>query len=408
MWGISVPAPQTPPPVAPAPKTPAQTPTPVAPPTRQPEPVLELAEAPPTQDHVTPPPVSLPPVNAGPSQDPGRRRTLPPGAALDQVSLRDNVPGATASSGDGLVFEIPIDLDDLDGEFDGIQVEEDGPQTGEVLARTPLFSDLSAASMGRIIGACELVELGQGETLFREGDVGTELFVVADGEVAVVSEGPPRMQLSTLAENDFFGEVAVVTNQPRNATIEATQPTTLLSIERDTFGDLIDEEPGVLPVLLRFLRDRLVDKLVKTSALFAPFGGVERDHLASRFRFLEVESDAVLIEQGSRSDGLYVILAGQAEVQRNDGDDTRRLATIGPGDLAGEMSLIANADAVATVRTTSKSLMLQMPAETFREVIMTHPQVLMFIGDIAEERQRKVDGIAKGDADYVELSLDLI
>jgi CRP-like cAMP-binding protein len=72
------------------------------------------------------------------------------------------------------------------------------------------------------------------------------------------------------------------------------------------------------------------------------------------------------------------------------------------------MSLLTQEPAVATVRATGKSFALELPARAFREVIMTHPQVLMFVGDVADARRRQNAAIVGGEVDYSEGHLDLV
>jgi len=375
---------------------------------------------------------------------------MAPGAALDSISLADIVPEsrevANAHGVPSGIFEIPIDEDDIiledagpaleiddgthgsldeafaaavDGnEFagpDDIALEidslDEGTDVGEaarsVLPKTPLFSDLSPAALQRIIGGVELVELSQGEAVFSQGDVADAFYVVSEGAVAAIDEGPPRVQLGTIEEGQFFGEIGVVTDQPRGATVEAVRATELLKIQRDVVSDLVSTQPGALKVMLRFLRDRLIDNLVRTSPLFEPFQGAERAMLASRFKFLEVDAGAELVEQGQRAAGLYVLLTGRAEVIRDTDGTGERLATLGPGDIFGEMSLLSGEPAVANVRAVSKCFVLELPGDVFREVIMTHPQVLMFVGDLADQRRRQNESIVSGDEDYAEGHLDL-
>jgi cAMP-dependent protein kinase regulator len=340
-----------------------------------------------------------------------RTRTLPSGAAIEEISLARSVPGsvsvpdlAAGEDSTDKAFEIPIELDfDEDRE-----VESDSQEAREALEETPLFSELPPPVLHALIPKVRLVELEAGDVLFKQGDAGSELFVVAEGEVAVVDEGPPRVHLTKLGEGEFFGEVSLVTSQPRNATIEATETTEVLGISREVVSDLVEQEPAVLKVMLRFLRDRLINNLVRSNSLFQPFAAGERESLASKFRFLEVEAGTVMIMQGHQSRGLYVLLAGSAEVVRHDDGDTRRLATLGPGELAGEMSLLANSEAIATVKTTAKTRALEMSSSTFREVIMTHPQVLMYVSEIAEERQRAFEQIVNGVAEYQSSKIELV
>jgi len=338
-----------------------------------------------------------------------KRETLPPGAALEEISLHEAVPGSIELSDEGAgeqtgkIYEIPITLDE---ELEALMVEE--PDAGDALKRTPLFSDLPPAALHALISKVELVELARGDVLFRQGDDGRELFVIAEGEVAVVDEGPPRVHLTTLGEGAFFGEVALATSQRRTATIEATEPTQLLRLSREAVSELIEQEPSVLTVMLKFLRDRLLDNLVRSNPLFVPFGEGERETLAAKFRFLEVERDTVLVMQGHRAKGMYILLAGAAEVVRHDDRGTRRLATLGCGDLAGEMSLLANTEAIATVKTTAKTLALELPSSVFREVIMTHPQVLMYVSDVAEQRRKQFEQIIDGEADFESGRIELV
>jgi CRP-like cAMP-binding protein len=155
--------------------------------------------------------------------------------------------------------------------------------------------------------------------------------------------------------------------------------------------ELIDTEPSFLKILLRFLRFRLVAPLLESSPLFAPFSTEERRAMAKRFQFLELESGAVLIEEGKRASGLFVLLSGEAEVSRGQGES---LATLRPGDVFGEMSLLTNEPAVGTVRTTKKSFALEMPAARFTETVMMNPQVLMYVSELADQRRRANEAAA--------------
>ncbi|MBL8625588.1 MAG: cyclic nucleotide-binding domain-containing protein [Myxococcales bacterium] len=254
----------------------------------------------------------------------------------------------------------------------------------KALTATPLFASLSAGALESMIDHLALVDLVAGDTLFRQGDAGTTLYVVVDGEVAVISEGPPRIEVSRLGPGAFFGEVALVTEQPRSATIEATTTTQLLAIDRDVIGALVADHAEVLPVILRFLRERLVDRLVQTHPLFAPFADADRRDLIARWKFLEIEPGTTITAAGTKAPGLYALLAGQVDVLA----DGAPVAALGPGEMFGETSLLTGQPDRVTVRSRAKCLALCLPAADFREVIMTHPQVLSYIGELVEERER--------------------
>jgi CRP-like cAMP-binding protein len=344
------------------------------------------------------------------------RRTIPPGAPLDQVNLGQVVPGARQGVNergeDSGVFEIPIDEDsgvilieetDLLEDIEIIQEEERLSEGAKrALHDTPLLSSLGPDAMQRLIDKVELVQLEPGQVLFRQGDAGDALYVVAEGSVSVISEGLPRVTHDNLGEGEFFGEIAVVTDEPRSATIEAHAQTgaQLLAIAREVISDLVEEEPAVLQALLRFLRDRLVDTLVASSPLFAPFLGEERSELAARFRFLEAQAGAVILQQGVKASGFFIVLAGQLDAIYRDASRERVIGQLRPGDVCGEMSLLSHAPAEATMRAVTKSFLLELPAAVFREVIMTHPQVLMIVSDLADSRRQVLQRVLAGQGEY--------
>jgi CRP-like cAMP-binding protein len=378
---------------------------------------------------------------------------LPPGAPLDQVPLGEVMPGARPRQRDdgssaGIVI-IPLD-DDVSGvasseDLPALTIEDrsvpydatvDPPMVLEpdvdvateelslddlvdvaelpvpravsvaarrALAETPLLSGLPGGALESLMARSEVIPLTAGQILFREGDRGDALYVLTEGQVAVFAEGPPRIEFARLAAGAFFGEIALLTEQPRSATIAAIGPSEVLEIDRHAVGQLLQEFPDLLPMVLRFVRGRLIDRLLRTSPMFAPMPDTDRATLAARFDFLEIDPGAVLVAEGTRGDGLYVLLAGRAEIVRAG----RVVAKLRPGDLAGTTPLIDAEPALATVRATTKCLALQLAAPAFREVIMTHPHVLEFVGDQLDRRRREAAGMAERDS-ATDLHLDLV
>jgi cAMP-dependent protein kinase regulator len=359
---------------------------------------------------------------------------IPRGAGLDAVPLAEVVPGAQPLlDADGTPsgrHVIPIDedveeleelelemiADDFSSKHTAIDLaiaaaepELDvppppahaSPTARRALLATPLLADLPPKALETLIHRLRLIDLPPGEVVFREGDAGDCLYVVTEGEVVV--ESAAAGELAWLGPGSFFGEIALVTDLPRSATVRAgAGPALLLAIDRDVVRDLIADHPSVLAVILRFLRERLVAKVTRTSELFRPFDDVERMALTSRFELVEVAPGAPLIVQGQRADGLYVTLAGKVEVWR-DGSPTA-VATLGAGEVFGEMSLLAGGGSTAHCRAATRVLALRMPVRVFQEVIMTHPLVLQYVGELAERRKPAEEG----GGEFVDLHLDLI
>ncbi len=86
----------------------------------------------------------------------------------------------------------------------------------------------------------------------------------------------------------------------------------------------------------------------------------------------------------SRPDGLYIVLAGKFAVKSNGA----QVATVGPGELLGETALLSGGVFKSEVVALGKSLALCLPAPEFRELIMTHPHLLEYIGEQAEHSRK--------------------
>jgi CRP-like cAMP-binding protein len=355
-----------------------------------------------------PPPPPLPPLPGVQTQ--ARSSAWKPGEALTYADVNKLVPGSgpmmEAERVHEGVYELELDEVDVVEISDATEEEPEGTQTPiaraqEALERTPLFSDIHPDNLAHFIKQVELIHCQADEVVFRAGDRADGLYVIVEGSVTIWSSTEPPLQLNHLSEGEFFGEIALLTDQPRHATVRAEHGCLLVKMTRATMAEWMNVEPDLVKIMLRFVRERLVDALVITNPLLAPYMGVERRELAERFRFLEIEQGAVLIEQGDRAEGLFVLMTGQAEVVlEGDGAPQRRLALLESGEIFGEMSLLSQQPAVATVRALSKCFALRMPAKDFREVIMTHPRVLMFVGELAEQRERENQEISSGKANF--------
>jgi CRP-like cAMP-binding protein len=393
---------------------------PVTPGPEEPEAVMPARKHKPTSKPISQPDYEIdnPVVMRGSAARTNKRITLPPPrAAFDSVPLSELVP--TQARSDSGVTVIALDFDDLelvepiDVELDGsVDVDmstipprrgprraTENPLARSALATTPLFSQVAPPALERLIERMSLVELAPEQVLFREGEPGDALYVISEGEVAVDTAGT---ELARLGPGTFFGEIALVTELPRSATIRATVRTELLAIDRDVVRDAAAEYPEVITVLLRFVRERLVDRVTRTSELFRPFMPEERGDLASWFEFLEVARDVSLVVEGERSDGLYVVIAGTLEVRR--GKSRKPIAALAGGDVFGELSLLNHTGASATVISTTRVIALRLPQARFQEVIMTHPQVLAYLGELSAKRSAPT----ASPEDVVDFHIDLL
>lgn len=101
------------------------------------------------------------------------------------------------------------------------------------------------------------LEVTTGQTVFREGDPGTEMYIIESGCIDILRIDRGKTPLATLEAGDFFGEMAVLEDQPRFATAIATKPTRLLKIDRAAFSGVLSGNVEIAVRIMRKLTARL-------------------------------------------------------------------------------------------------------------------------------------------------------
>jgi len=126
------------------------------------------------------------------------------------------------------------------------------------LKLVPLFSDLTLEQLSSIDRLMVTRHYMKGETLFRAGDVGSELFVVIDGEVRIhLDSNGTEVTLARQGPNSVLGEMAVFDEQPRSASAEASTETTVRVLRRDRLQAIVHEHPEVLLEFVKNLSQRI-------------------------------------------------------------------------------------------------------------------------------------------------------
>jgi CRP-like cAMP-binding protein len=278
------------------------------------------------------------------------------------------------------------------------------------LPRTPIFSDLGEAAFVELAGQVVLRRLAAGEAVVRQGEGGTSFFVVATGAVRVERAGPDGavQPLARLGEGAFFGEMAILSGEPRAATVVAELPTELLEVRAEVLLGLARKHPQIVQSLARFYRRRLLANAMVQSPLFQPFTRPERVELMGRFRTRPVEPGEAVVAEGSPSDGLYVVLSGALDVWKARADGQVRAGLLREGDLFGEMSCLSKGPARASVVAARRGVLLRLPRAAFDELVLTHPQILELVAELSDERQRTLAAIAGGQASFAEDGLLLV
>jgi uncharacterized protein YhbP (UPF0306 family) len=121
-----------------------------------------------------------------------------------------------------------------------------------------VFSDLPLQSVANLSGELQILDFPAGEVIAREGGPADKFFIVVDGEVEVDRKGVGEDATpASLGPGQFFGELAILRDRPRTATLTARGPTRLLAMERDTFRDIVAQSLGTTTNFDEVVRARL-------------------------------------------------------------------------------------------------------------------------------------------------------
>ena len=141
------------------------------------------------------------------------------------------------------------------------------PQVLAALREVELFSGLDEPALHQIAAVARPREYDRGELLFVEGEQGDSLLVLVSGSVTVFRTSPDgeRAALTVLEPPEVLGEVALLDGAPRSASVEATEPTSVLALSRAEFFALLRQQPTVLEPLMRQL-GTMVRRLTEQAA----------------------------------------------------------------------------------------------------------------------------------------------
>lgn len=129
----------------------------------------------------------------------------------------------------------------------------------DVISQVPLFQDLSKHELQVLANNCRELEYQAGQTLLRQGETGVGLFIITNGAVNVSQSAPDgsTRELGSFSRGDVLGEMSLLDDQPRTATVVASEPTSVIVIPVWDFRAAMRESPEIGIKLLAVLSRRL-------------------------------------------------------------------------------------------------------------------------------------------------------
>lgn len=126
-----------------------------------------------------------------------------------------------------------------------------------VLQNTYFFQSLKMMELDELIGHLRMIRVQPGYQIIKQGDPGDSFYLIASGKVSVqVKKGFRSVKVAELKKDDFFGEMALISNEPRSATITAEEVTELFVLQKADFDKILMKNPAIAQELRQAFFER--------------------------------------------------------------------------------------------------------------------------------------------------------
>mmetsp|Transcript_4981 Transcript_4981/g.9177 ORF Transcript_4981/g.9177 Transcript_4981/m.9177 type:complete len:1244 (-) Transcript_4981:131-3862(-) len=244
----------------------------------------------------------------------------------------------------------------------------------DMLKKVEFLSTMSDERLDVLRRGVHCTAFKRDQIVFYEGDEGDELYLILKGSVKVqrrnVDTGK-EVEVVTLQQGSYFGEMALIMNIGRTASVLVLEPSLLLSINKRTFESFL-EMAGL--DFKQVTRTRVIETFKRFKIPFFQAISDERFHeIAHVCQIEKYEKGQVIFNEGDPGDRFYIISYGQVEVQK----DGKSICKLGVGTYFGEVALVVeDTMRTATCVATLQSVLLSMSAEDFQRFFESNPKAL--------------------------------
>jgi cAMP-dependent protein kinase regulator len=272
-----------------------------------------------------------------------------------------------------------------------LEIEVELPPTKSGLPSIPLFSTLTQEELREVLGtAMEVRVFASGELLVREGAPGESMFALAEGQVGIMRGygTPMQRRVAEASGGEVFGEVAMVSGAPRVATVVAETEVVALEFSKAAMTQVASRFPRVGQMVEQFAQQRLLANALRSNAILRGLPAAAQKELATRFRAVTFADGAHIISEGHPSGWVYLVLRGTCSAAHHSGD---RYPDMREGDLFGEVSVLTDGVATATVAALGEVLCLRLSKEAFQTHVLSDPGARLAVVQGAKTRVERTE-----------------
>lgn len=255
-----------------------------------------------------------------------------------------------------------------------------GKRMESYLSSIPYFHGADPTQLAHLSDLLTYVPLKKGNVLFKEGDIGRSLFLVYEGCVSALTyntETNTKKEMGRFSQGEFFGEIGLMMEIPRTATVVANEDSLLLQLQKRDLIQFFTLAPEIKPAFDADLKIKIAEQFRKYDVPF--FRSIPDDRyseLATLCTIQEYEEGEIIFEEGEIGNGFYMIAHGYAQVIITLEGVKSPIIDMGPGKFFGEIALVRDSPRTATVKTLSRCVLLTITKDNFEVFFNLVPEAL--------------------------------
>jgi CRP-like cAMP-binding protein len=261
------------------------------------------------------------------------------------------------------------------------------PPAPGALPAIPLFSSLSKDELVTVLSsAMEVRAFAAGEVVVAEGTPGDSMFALSEGTASVYrgyNDPKTKRKVAEVATGDIFGEAAMVSGAPRLATVVVETDAVALEFRRDAMARVIAKHGQVGQKIDQFYRERLLANVLRASPILRGLQEADKKALARSFQAVTFVDGQRIINEGQSPDSVYLLLRGRCAASHATGD---RYPDLKEGDLFGEVSVLLDGPATASVSALGPVLALRLGAREFKDRVLKDAGAMLAVKKMAQVR----------------------
>lgn len=234
-----------------------------------------------------------------------------------------------------------------------------------ILQMNFMFNTLEDHDLDVIIKAMEQRNYAQNQQVIKQGDDGEELFIVASGKLKCEKVFPNQTTptfLKFYSVGEVFGELALMYNAPRAASIYAVEPSTAFSLDRGTFNHIVKSAA--------IKKRETYEQFLKKVEILAELENYERAKICDCLKTEKFKKGDYVIRENEDGDRFYFVQKGTADALKNENGTEKIVYSYKENDYFGELSLLNNDKRKASIKVTSDNFVVaSMDKNTFKRIL---------------------------------------